>query len=203
MNWLESVFGLTLKVHSVVLGEKFWSEEKDLQLQLSSFSWLKKQTELKDFILFLLCLYVADPAAFLASHSVLGSENSLFIHLWIFFYYYLINSVNWIPLQPPNYDLYKRSQVILVFCKNTFLAIIQHHDSMIVTIFYIVVRCWKSDIYLGCLPSNCADCGDRPCCRVEHVCEYLVLYWSNTWAHTKNLTFSIIYTLTDIAVNQH
>ena len=49
----------------------------------------KNKTEPKEqhtFILVLLCLYLADPATSLASHSVLGTlfscENSLFIQLW-------------------------------------------------------------------------------------------------------------------------
>ena len=42
-----------------------------------------------EFRTVLLCLYVADPATFLASNSVLtifSSESSLFIHLWINIY---------------------------------------------------------------------------------------------------------------------
>ena len=53
-----------------------------------NFSWLNKlikQTELKgqhSFILFLLCLYVADHATGLASNILFSSENCLFIQLW-------------------------------------------------------------------------------------------------------------------------
>ena len=50
---------------------------------------LNKQTDLRgqhNFTLFILCLYVADPATFLDLNSLLGilfsSENSLFTHLW-------------------------------------------------------------------------------------------------------------------------
>ena len=47
-------------------------------------SWINKLT-LKDHTVSC-CLYVADPATFLASHSVLGtllsSESGLFIQLW-------------------------------------------------------------------------------------------------------------------------
>ena len=46
----------------------------------------------------LLCLYVADPATFVAWNSVLemlfSSENSLFIHLWKEFVLLPINTVN-------------------------------------------------------------------------------------------------------------
>ena len=79
----------------------------------------------------LLCLYVADPATFLASDSVLGtlysSENSLFIQLWqkqIFLRLYhhvtkianiTILSLNFIykPLKLFQYETYKKYNLFI------------------------------------------------------------------------------------------
>ena len=102
-----------LKVHSVVFGEKTIRRERfsltDLFMpkqtkwtnSLWSHDWINKL--ITQFHTHLHCLYLADPATFLASNSVLetlfSSETSLFIHLrdrYIFLslYYDLINIVN-------------------------------------------------------------------------------------------------------------
>ena len=53
--------------------------------------YLKSTFFYASFILFYFCLYVADPATFLASNYVLGIlfsfESSLFIHLWEYFWH--------------------------------------------------------------------------------------------------------------------
>ena len=75
-----------LKVHSVVLVQDiylyiylFILTPKNKLIKLFSFSWLNKQTTQLQTVL--LCVYVADPATFLA-RTLFSSENSLFIHLW-------------------------------------------------------------------------------------------------------------------------
>ena len=86
---------------------------------MSKQTWLNEQTDLKrttQFHAVLLCLYVADPATFLALNIVLGtllfSENSLFIQLWEFsLYYYLIHFMN-VEIQSLNF-FYKKTTVPL------------------------------------------------------------------------------------------
>ena len=68
-----------LKVHSVVLVQDIFFMPKNKLIKLFSFSWLNKQTTQLQTVL--LCVYVADPATFLA-RTLFSSENSLFIHLW-------------------------------------------------------------------------------------------------------------------------
>ena len=71
----------------IIIGWFFFCPNK-LNKTHSLFSWLNKlnsQTDLKRTTQLILCLYVADPATFQASNSVLGPNfplNSLFIHLW-------------------------------------------------------------------------------------------------------------------------
>ena len=80
---------VVLKVHYVEFGMKFSSEEKQTNLTKKTLwffmtEWIKYTNwpqRITHFHNVLLCLYVADPATFLASNSVLGTlfspENSL------------------------------------------------------------------------------------------------------------------------------
>ena len=78
---------------------------QEMLFQRERSFFMSKQTNNKletttQFHAVLLCLYVADPATFLASNSVMGtlfsSGNSLFIHLWTkkeYFWVCIINSL--------------------------------------------------------------------------------------------------------------
>ena len=67
---------------------------------------------------------------------------------------------------------------ILMFCKITSLAIIQHRIWAKEERYHIphLVGYWIVGMDLGCPPLNCADCGDFLCCWVEDACETSIFY---------------------------